>query len=542
MANADLRFDGTRMPVMCVHPPDRFTPPIMNAGTKRLSILALVVAAFVGGIVFVTAASSWGDTPDLLRSADAQEVSDDALATATELGQAFSSVAERVNPAVVQVQATQLIAPATQRLPNELLEMLPPDFDMDQLQQQDPRPRSGLGSGAFIREDGYIVTNNHVIENADELRVKLFDGRVLDADVVGADPFSDLAVLKVEGDDFPSLPFGDSRDVRVGQWVLAVGSPLSENLSNTVTSGIISSLGRFSGPQTTIQNYIQTDAAVNPGNSGGPLVNLRGEIVGINSAIATRTGTYNGISFAIPVDIVANTVEQLVETGGVERGYLGISFTGVSAAYSRDQGVPPGAAQISEIREDANGRQPAAAAGLERDDIITAVDGVQLREFNQLVSLISNKRPGDDVVMTYVRDGEEREAVVTLGRRPSDEQLAIERGETPRSSGEPSELAEPARLETLGLTLQNLSPQIADRYNLDDDTQGVLVTDVERQSEAFREADIAPGSLILEIDRKPVASVEDFESALAAIEEGETFLLRIRRGNSSFLTALTKAS
>ncbi|MEO0558373.1 MAG: trypsin-like peptidase domain-containing protein [Bacteroidota bacterium] len=513
----------------------------MNAGTKRLSILALVVAAFVGGIAFVTSASSWGDAPSLLRSADAQEVSDDALATATELGQAFSSVAERVNPAVVQIQATNLIEPTRQQLPNELLEMLPPDFDMDQL-RQGPQTRDGLGSGAFIREDGYIVTNNHVIENADELRVKLFDGRVLDAEVVGADPFSDLAVLRVDGDGFPSLPFGDSRNVRVGQWVLAVGSPLSTNLSNTVTSGIISSLGRFSGPSSSIQNYIQTDAAVNPGNSGGPLVNLRGEIIGINSAIATRTGTFNGISFAIPVDIVANTVEQLVETGDVERGYLGISFGPTSPALQRAQGAPPGAALINEIRDDADGRQPAADAGLRRDDLITAVDGTQLREFNQLISLISNKRPGDEIVMTYVRDGEEREAIVTLGRRPSEEQLAAERGAMPPSSGEPSELAEPARLETLGLTLQNVSPQIAERYRLGDDTQGVIVTDVERRSEAFREADIAPGSLILEVDRKPVASVEDFEEALADVEEGETFLLRIQRGPSSFLTALTKAS
>ena len=516
----------------------------MNAGTKRLSILALVVAAFVCGIVFVTAASSWGDAPSLLRSADAQEVSDDALATATELGQAFSSVAERVNPAVVQVQATKLIEPTSAgSLPDELLEMLPPNFrlDPDQLRGV-PRAQDGLGSGAFIREDGYIVTNNHVIENADELRVKLFDGRLLDAEVVGADPFSDLAVLKVEGDGFPALPFGDSRDVRVGQWVLAVGSPLSETLSNTVTSGIISSLGRFSGGQNSIQSYIQTDAAVNPGNSGGPLVNLRGEIVGINSAIATRTGTFNGISFAIPVDIVANTVEQLVATGGVERGYLGISFGAVPVSLQRAQGVPPGSAQIGEIREDANGRRPAADAGLRPDDIITAVDGTTLREFNQLVSLISNKRPGDTIELTYVRDGDEGTARVTLGRRPSDAQLAAERGEVPAPSRESPEVAEPARLETLGLTLQNLSPQIATRYRLDDDAQGVIVTDVERRSEAFREADIAPGSLILEIDRKPVSSVEDVEAALAEVEDGETFLLRIQRGNGSFLTALTKES
>ena len=516
----------------------------MNAGTKRLSILALVVAAFVGGIVFVTAASSWGDAPSLLRSADAQEVSDDAMETAVELGQAFSSVAERVNPAVVQIQSTQLVEPTSQRFPDELLEMLPPNFrpDSDQLRGS-PQQQSGLGSGAFIRSDGYIVTNNHVVENADELRVKLFDGRLLDAEVVGTDPFSDLAVIKVEGDDFPALAFGDSRDVRVGQWVLAVGSPLSENLSNTVTSGIISSLGRFSNQPGTISNYIQTDAAVNPGNSGGPLVNLRGEIVGINSAIATRTGTFNGISFAIPVDIVANTVEQLVETGGVERGFLGITFGPVSQALQRAQGVPPGAAQIGSISEDAEGRAPAEDAGLRQGDLITAVDGTTLREYNELVSLISNKRPGDKVTLTYVRDGDEREAVVELGRRPSDRQLASQQGNPRGSETDPEATAEPARLETLGLTLQNLSPEVAAQYRFGDDVKGVLVTDVERRSEAFRDADIAPGSLIVEVDRKPVSSVEDIEAALAEVEEGETFLLRLQgRNGATFLTALTKAT
>ena len=512
----------------------------MNAGTKRLSILALVVAAFVGGIVFVTAASSWGDAPALFRSADAQ-VSDDALETADELGQAFSSVAERVNPAVVQIQATKVVeAPTRGAVPDELLRMLPPGFRPDGGQMMDPTPQSGLGSGAFIREDGYIVTNNHVIEGATDLRVKLFDGRLLDAEVVGADPFSDLAVIRVQGSGFPSLPFGDSRNVRVGQWVLAVGSPLSETLSNTVTNGIISSLGRFSGGTNSISNYIQTDAAVNPGNSGGPLVNLRGEIVGINSAIATRTGTYNGISFAIPVDIVANTVEQLVDGGAVERGFLGISFGPPPRTILDRYDLPPGGAQISATSEDADGRSPAADAGLQRDDIIVAIDGEPLRESSELISRIANMRPGDKVAVTYVRDGDERETTLRLGTRPSDEQMAeLQRSRAPRGSGE-SAVNESARLETLGLTLENISPQIA--RTLPEGVEGVAVRDVERRSEAYRDANITAGSVILEIDRKPVTSIADVKAALDAIDEGETFLVRIQQGPSTFLTALTKAS
>ena len=515
----------------------------MNAGTKRLSILALVVAAFVGGIVFVTAASSWGDAANLFRSADAQ-VSDDALETADELGQAFSSVAERVNPAVVQIQATKVVEPSARgAVPDELLRMLPPGFrPPDGGQMMDPTPQSGLGSGAFIRDDGYIVTNNHVIEGATDLRVKLFDGRLLDAEVVGADPFSDLAVIRVEGSGFPSLPFGDSRDVRVGQWVLAVGSPLSENLSNTVTNGIISSLGRFSGGTNSISNYIQTDAAVNPGNSGGPLVNLRGEIIGINSAIATRTGTYNGISFAIPVDIVANTVEQLVDGGTVERGFLGISFGPAPRTILDLYDLPPGGAQISATSEDADGRSPAADAGLRPDDVIIAINGETLRESSELISRIANMRPGDEVAVTYVRDGDERETTLRLGTRPSDQQLANAQRDGARGPRAEAGDAQPARLETLGLTLENLSQRFVDQTGVPAGVEGVAVTDVERRSEAYRDANIQPGSVITEIDRTPVSSVADVRAALDKIEEGETFLVRLQRGESTFLTALTKAS
>ena len=499
---------------------------------RSVSTTLLIVAAVLGGVVFVTSAANLAGLTDLFGRADAQgDVgAAEAVATAEDLGQAFSAVAERVNPAVVQIRATR-VASRNQR---DLLTPFGNPFGGDGTQ-------SGLGSGAFVSADGFVVTNNHVIEDADELRVVLFDGRELEAEVVGADPFSDLAVLEVEGDGFPFVSFGDSDALRVGQWVLAFGSPLSEDLSNTVTSGIVSSVGRYSGApdprgRTTISNYIQTDAAVNPGNSGGPLVNLRGEIVGINSAIATRTGTFNGISFAVPSNIVRSTVEQLIDSGVVERGYLGISFNAASPALRRAYGAGPGAALVAGISEDADDNTPAADAGLRVDDLIVAIDGTELTDSRQIVSLISSKRPGDTVEVTYNRDGDERTTTVTLGRRPDADQISGNVRRPSRDDREPTRA--PARMEAYGLTLETVTPRIAREFG--EDVEGVAVVEVDRSSEAFRDANIRPGMVITEVDRRPVATVGEFEEAVAAVDDGEPFLLRVRAGEGSFLTALTK--
>jgi len=508
----------------------------MTDATRRVSVALLVAAAVIGGIVFVTSAANLTGLAGLFGQADAQRaVPEAAVATAEDLGQAFSSVAEHVNPAVVQIQTSREVAASNQINPFAPFGGGGSPYDGGYQQ--------GLGSGAFVSADGYIVTNNHVVEDADDLRVVLFDGREFEAELVGTDPFSDLAVLKVDGDGFPSLAFGDSDALRVGQWVLAFGSPLDADLSNTVTSGIVSSLGRYSGGtdphgRATISNYIQTDAAVNPGNSGGPLVNLRGEIVGINSAIATRTGTFNGISFALPSNIVRSTVEQLMDSGTVERGYLGISFNAATPALRQLRGVGPGAAYIAGISPDAEGKTPAADAGLRIDDVITGIDGVTLTDSRQIVSLISSKRPGDTVEVAYNRDGRERTATVTLGRRPSeDEPISQARGRnTPGSGRQPT--TAPARLEAFGLTMENVTPQLA--RQLGGDVEGVAITDVDRASDAFREGGLQPGMVITEVNRQPVTSVAEVEEALEAVDRGDSFPVRVRAGSGSFLTALTK--
>lgn len=518
----------------------------MRAETKRrLSVGLLVVAAFMGGVFFVTSAANLSGLSGLLPTSNAQAVStpEAAVASAQDLGRAFTTVAERVNPAVVQINASRVVAqrrpgatPADpfQGTPFEGFFRMPEGGGAMQ-----PPVRQGLGSGAFVRADGYIVTNNHVIEGADDITVRLFDGRQLPATVVGTDAFSDLAVLRVEGDGFPYLRFGDAASVRVGEWVLAFGSPLSPDLSNTVTSGIVSGLGRRQGGG--ISNYIQTDAAVNPGNSGGPLVNLRGEIVGINSAIATRTGGFQGISFAIPVDIVQNTVEQLIASGTVERGYLGIEFGAISPALARSLNAPVSGALVTSIQEDAQGRRPAADAGVRVDDVITAVDGVPLQDPGALISAISNRRPGDTVELTINRGGREQVARVRLGTRPGQEQASG----TPRPGGQGGRSApqgQPASAEMMGMTLQNLTQTTRQRFGIPSDVEGIVVTEVEPRSEAAREANISTGMVIVEANRQPVRSVRDFEQAVAGVQAGQTFLVRVRQGNATFLTALTKPS
>ncbi|NNF57891.1 MAG: PDZ domain-containing protein [Rhodothermaceae bacterium] len=511
----------------------------MSTGTKRrLSVAALLMVAFLAGIFFITTAGNL-IRPEALSGRDAQAASP-AVVAATDLSDAFEEVAEVVNPAVVQIRSTRLISQNQSQRQNPFQGSPFEDF----FQQPGPggngQPfeQNGLGSGAFIRPDGYLVTNNHVIEGADELEVSLFDGRVLRAEVIGADPFSDLAVLKVGGDDFPYLAFDDAGTVRVGQWVLAFGSPLSADLGNTVTAGIISATGRRQGPG--IANYIQTDAAINPGNSGGPLVNLEGEIVGINSAIATRTGGFQGISFAIPIETVAGTVEQLIDSGTVERGYLGIGFTGVTPSLARALDVPLSAAQISQINEDAEGRQPAGEAGLEEGDVIVAVDGQQLADNREIISRISNRRPGDTVELTYNRNGDERTATVTLGRRPGDPQIAEAERPIRPNDDTPEQLM---NMDDLGLTLQDITPAAAQRLRLDKDgAEGVLITEVERDSEAYRDANLRAGDVITEVDREAVASLRDFEQSYDSVRDGDTFVIRVQRGDGSFLTALTKPS
>ena len=498
---------------------------------RKTSILVLAVSAFVAGILFTTAGANLFERGDQIgTAATAKFVEGDhspqaALvepsAAALSMEKTFTEVAERVNPAVVQIRSekVQQRSNPLQGTPFEDFfgERAPEEFRSD-----------ALGSGVIVRDDGYIVTNNHVIDGADDLEVKLFDGRFAEAEVVGTDSRSDLAVIKINESDLPTLPYGDMSEVRVGQWVMAFGSPLSLDLSNSVTAGIVSAIGRTSRQLSALNlasSFIQTDAAINPGNSGGALVNLYGQLVGINTAILSRSGGSQGVGLSIPVDIVSNVVTQLIEDGEVSRGFLGVTFGPISASLSRAMDVPRGAAQVTDVVDDS----PADKAGLRVGDIIIAVDGEELLDENQLRVIIGNHLPGDTVDLDILRDDRRRNISVELGRLDT----SLLAANTPTDDGDGA-----TSMEGLGVSLGDVTRSTLQSVGIDPDTEdlpssGVLILNIDQNSDAFRDAELRRGDIITEVNRKAVSSLADFESVYKDLDSGEDFILRVARTSAA---------
>lgn len=513
------------------------------SATRKVSIAVVIFAAFIMGVLFTTVGANVFDLGDRIAIESVAGPGDTAIEEATAgsvlaLEDAFTRVAEVVSPTVVQIRSERI----TERTnPFSRFEGTPFDnfFPAPDRNENNEYRSQGLGSGVIARSDGYIITNNHVIEGADELEVVLFSGQAYDAEIVGTDPGSDLAVIKIAATDLPAVSFGDMAHVRVGQWVMAFGSPLSSDLDNTVTAGIVSALSRTSSGLNnlnTFSAFIQTDAAINPGNSGGPLMNLQGQLIGINSAIFSRSGGNQGIGFAIPVSVVENVAFQLIEKGSVERGFLGVNFGQVPNSLALALGVPRGSAQVTAVVEGT----AAEEAGLREGDVITAVDGIQLRDFNQLRTIIGNKRPGDTVDLALVRDKEQQNLIVTLGTRPPDEQIAGNEVR-PRLRGDSQSGS--AEMKELGMNLRDLSPRLLEELG-EADVEGVYLAQIDRGSDAYRESELRQGDIITEIDKRPVRNVSEFMDIYESIDAGETFLVRILRVQGGlatpFFTALTK--
>lgn len=520
---------------------------------KQTPVSLLVVAAFLAGITFASAGINWLGLAPWFKGAEANlgEGTTRLEREVNTIEEAFVMVAERVNPTVVQIRSERVSrnpmrdqfggVDPFQGTPFEGF------FGPPQGRQSPREQRSyGLGSGVIVREDGYILTNNHVVEGSDGLRVRLFSGEEFDATIVGTDPTSDLAVIRIQRSDLPVISLGNIERVRTGQMVMAFGSPLSEDLSNTVTSGIVSAVGRFSADQRMGPvGFIQTDAAINPGNSGGPLVNLSGELVGLNNAIFTRTGGFQGIGFAIPVDVVRNVMEQLITSGNVRRAQLGVNISAVPEALARTLNIPRGAAQVGSVVPGS----AADRAGLREGDIILAVDDVELSDWRALTQSIQNRRPGDEVRITYLRDDDRRTVTVTLGELQSTASAATPNAGS--SDNAPEDERQSARYaEALGFTYVNFSSLSAadrQRFRLPSslNRSGVFITDVDPGSAAFRDSGIRAGYFITHVNNTEVTSLAAFEQAYERVRAGADFQVRLLLvqpdGTTSTLrTALTK--
>jgi serine protease Do len=374
-----------------------------------------------------------------------------------------------------------------------------------------------MGSGVIVSPDGYIITNNHVVDGANELTITLPDKREFKGKVVGTDPKTDLAVVKVDATGLPHVRWGDSSKLQVGEYVLAIGNPFG--LNSTVTLGIVSALGRGRMGITQYEDFIQTDAAINPGNSGGALVNTAGELVGINTAIISQTGGYQGVGFAVPATMAQPIFESLVKTGKVVRGYLGVGIQDLTQDLAKSFGVKQAkGALVGSVAEDS----PAERAGLKQGDVIVAYQGKPVEDPAELQRAVTRTPVGTKATVKVIRDGHEQELTVTIGEQSETAKVA--------SADAPMENA------LAGVEVQNLDRQIARELGLNGKVQGVVVVNVEPDSQADR-AGLAQGDVIREINRHPVKSVRDYEKIAVALKKDQQALLLInRRGTSLFIT------
>ncbi|WBU65686.1 DegQ family serine endoprotease [Paracoccus aerodenitrificans] len=448
----------------------------------------------------------------------------------------FADLVEEVSPAVVNINTTSVVEQPTGPMFPEgsPFSDLFRDFGFpmpDQNQQnpfgqrRQPQRANALGSGFVISDDGYIVTNNHVIDGADEIEIEFRDGARRAAEVIGTDAQTDIALLKVDAEDLPFVGFGDSDDARVGDWVLALGNPLGQGFS--ASTGIVSARGRaLTG---AYDDYIQTDASINRGNSGGPLFNMDGEVIGVNTAILSPNGGSIGIGFSMASNVVENVIDQLLEFGETRRGWLGVKIQALTPEIAESLGLDnENGAMVADVFDG-----PASEAGIRSGDVILQFDGNAIEDDRDLVSRVAQAPIGEAVEVQILRDGETQNLDVTLGRRETAEGMTSGSGNT-TPGGE--------QRETLGMSLQPLTPELATELGLDEDQEGLVVTDVEPASDAADKG-LGRGDVITEAGQQPIASLGDLQDRIDESREAgrNSILLMIRRGGEPRFVALSIA-
>ena len=495
----------------------------MNRPSRSIALLGVLAAA-------LPAACTAQQSPSVAAAASQAVTPPTAAPIVTGLPD-FTRLVERVGPAVVNISAE--IAPA-QRNPRS---QMPPGFEEFFRQFGMPMPGmpdgpggggTSLGSGFIICDDGYVLTNHHVISGADKVTVTTSDRREFSAEVVGSDEQYDVALLKIDADNLRWLRAGQSSGLQPGQWVVAIGSPFG--LDHSVTAGIVSAVGRsnpYAGQQYV--PFIQTDVAINRGNSGGPLLNTSGEVVGINSQIFSNSGGYMGVSFAIPIDLAMNAVEQIKETGEVRRGMLGVNIQPVSPDMARAMGLSDSrGAIVSNV-------QPGSAAekaGIRRMDVIRAFNGTRINDASDLPPIVGAVAPGSKATVQVLRDGKEVSLDLVVGAESAQGGTAA-RGAQGGSGGAATA---PAGTNALGITARDLDTATRQRLGIEA-REGVLLEQVDPR--VTRESGLRPGDVVLQVGRDSVASVADFNRALAGVKDGETVMLLVSRGGTTQFVAVT---
>jgi serine protease Do len=487
---------------------------------SKLVLAGVAAATFTGGVLV---ASGLDLTPGGHAAVFQQAPARQEVKPVADLSDAFISIAESVTPAVVSIDAEHRGGGAAPREVPEELRRLFPQFRVP----DDNAPQESRGSGFITTADGYIITNNHVVQGATKIDVVFQDNRHLHARVIGADPLTDIAVIKVDATRLPTVRMGSSENARIGEWVLAIGNPL--DLGTTVTSGIISAKGRAlpilqqsSGSRWAIEDFIQTDAPINPGNSGGPLVNLRGEVVGVNSAIASPTGYYSGYGFAVPIDLARRIADDLVRYGRVRRPALGVSITEVTPEdaevykLQRIQGV---------VAQDFQPNSPARRAGLQQGDVIVSVDSKPIQHVGQFQRIVASYHPGDQVTLEVIRYGARRQVRVALAEAPPPEQPA-------QVAQRPTAPAADATGSRLGIAVAPLTADLARQLNYAPNAGGIVITDVQPYGPAGR-VGLRRGTRILAVDGERVPDVAAFRQVMARKRDGQVVSLTVQAGDQS---------
>lgn len=478
--------------------------------------LLLVAALSFGGLLI----ASFGSVKPIVASSQVDFKTTPPIQEANTqlkgLNDAFVEIAKTVTPTVAYIEVTTAKSDDNSGIPKGFEQFF---------QMPENQPNRGSGSGIIISQDGYIVTNNHVVSGASEsgIKVILTDKREFTAKLIGTDPNTDLAVIKIESDNLPVATIGNSDDVQVGQWVVAIGNPLG--LNSTVTAGIVSAIGRninIGSNSYAINNFIQTDAAINPGNSGGALVDINGTLIGINSAIKTTSGYYQGYGFAIPVNMAKGVAQELIKSGKVSRGYIGVTIKDVDIKEAKGLGLDkPMGVLVQDVLPNGAG----ADAGLKSGDVILSVEDKEVNAANELQTIIGSKHPGETVSLVVFRDGSKKNMKVTLKPREENNETAAQ-NTTPR---EENSLTGSASFESLGFTAADLTSQEKSKFNVDG---GVKITDVKVYSEAF-DRGLRQGLVIVEADKKEISDTGDLKSVISSKSTGDVVVLKVKTPDST---------